>query len=153
MSDYFQKHQDQRRPLPCLLLASIWVLAFRHIYLHGIPYDNSLLAILMLALAMTLLLFRLKRSIGIDRNGLSYKMAPFHRTDSHIKLHEVIHTSVRVYHRVTTLQGWGRGIFLNGDEKSCTNNGFSGLEILLKNGKNILWPNQSQGNTRAAQEV
>lgn len=141
MNDYFEESQYQRRAMPWLLVAAIWGLTLSHVYQHGITHHNGLLTVAMLlpALAITLLLYRLKLSIYIDRNGLSYKMSPFHRKYSHIDFHDIMHTSLRAYNRGKTFRGWGWGISLGSNYKSYTIDGFSGIEIMLKNGKKIFF--------------
>ena len=140
MSNLFEEHQYQRRLLPWILVAGIWIASIWNIYKNGISAEHNIydiLILLILPLTITLLLFLFRLSIKIDKEFFMFKMFPFHWHFRKIKLNEISNATVKEYNTDRTFHGWGMGIQWNKNYRSYTVNGYKGVEISLKKGKEI----------------
>ena len=140
MSNIFEEHQYQRRLLPWFLITGIWTASIWHIYKNGISTEHTIygiLIILMLLLTIALLLFLFELSIKIDKEYFMFKMFPFYWQYRKIRLNEISNATVKEYNTDRTFHGWGMGIPLNKNYKSCTVKGYKGVEISLNDGKKI----------------
>ena len=80
MNSLFEEHQYQRRLLPWILVAGIWIASIWHIYNNGISAEHTMydiLILLILPLTITLLLFLFKLSIKIDKEYFIFRMFRF----------------------------------------------------------------------------
>ena len=101
------------------------------------PYDyDSQILVIVLLVATLLLIFMFKLYIEIDEKGIQYKFFPFHRTMKLITWNEIENCQTRTYRPISEYGGWGYKIGMGGTAFNVKGN--QGIQIKLKNGKNIL---------------
>jgi len=125
---------------------------------EGIPMgdkpasDTILLAIsvgvtvLMLGIFLLLLKARLNTTLGMS--GIEFRFIPFHRRVHLISWTEVAKAYVRTYRPIVEFGGWGIRFGLKG--RAYNVSGKQGLQLVMKNGKKILFGTQKPNEIRSA---
>jgi len=107
----------------------------------------SILAILLVAG----LIFTFKLDTRIDENGIHYKFFPFHLKMKTIQWKNIKKVHVRNYNPIGEYGGWGlkSGAFWNKSKGTAINvSGTIGIQLELKNGKNILIGTQKEHDAK-----
>ena len=102
------------------------------------------------------IIFVFKLSSRIDEQGFHYKFFPFHLKYRIIKWQEINSAYVRTYDAITEYGGWGlKGGALWNKSKGIAINvsGDIGIQLELKNGKNILIGTNKQQEAEAVLET
>lgn len=108
--------------------------------------DNGLILITVLILLLLIvsayLLFGSQLVIEINRSGISYNFYPFFKKTKNIPKESIKDYEVRKYKPIMEYGGWGikKGIKGKGDAFNVSGN--IGLQIVLKDGKRVLFGTQ-----------
>lgn len=100
----------------------------------------TLVALFTLLISMSILTIRL--DTYIDLSGISYRFVPFHLKSRTIRWDEVDKAYIRKYNPIRDYGGWGIrwGSYGKGNAYNIAGN--MGLQIVLKNGKKVLFGTQ-----------
>ncbi|KQC29623.1 DUF6141 family protein [Flagellimonas eckloniae] len=74
----------------------------------------------------------------IDENGIHYRFIPFHLNFKKISWYNVQECYIREYSPISEYGGWGIKIVPSKNSKAYTTKGTMGIQVVLKNGENIL---------------
>jgi hypothetical protein len=103
----------------------------------GVVGNNSLIALAVVA-CVVMLLVVMNLHTRINETGISFCFFPFHIKPQQIRWDEVEVVYIREYNALTEYGGWGiRGLF--GDRKAYNVKGNIGLQLVLRDGKKILF--------------
>lgn len=137
---------------PVLAVFSIFIFGFYKQIIQGQPFgDNpmsdsglivtSILVVLVLGSVMALFLFA-ELSIQIDREGVHYRFFPFHFKDHLIPREMIEKAEVVTYRPLRDYGGWG--IRFGSKGKAYNVRGNKGLQLSLRNGKQVLFGTQNE---------
>ena len=112
--------------------------------------DGVLILNFFLILALIYLLTSLSLTVKISRDTVYYKFKPFHLKWKSIKEDEIEKIYVREYKPVLEYGGWGLRSKMNGKGIAFTMKGDKGIQIDLKNGKNVLIGTQKSDEAEKA---
>lgn len=99
----------------------------------------------LISLGVLWLFLRARLLVEIDGEELRYRFAPFHRKIHTLNWNDVSEAKIRNYKAFKEFGGWG--IRYNRKGKAFTASGKMGLDLKLKNGKQVLF------STHRAEEV
>lgn len=122
----------------------------------GKPFGNNPMSDTGLIITTALVIFVTSAIIGllvfmrletrIDRETISFRFVPFHRSWHIVRWNEVTEANVVTYNPIGDYGGWGIGSGKKG--KAYNVKGNKGLLIRLKSGKNILLGTQQNQNLK-----
>lgn len=99
------------------------------------------------------IIFLFKLTTRIDEKGIHYKFFPFHWSFKIIKWSEIDNAYVRTYNALKEYGGWGLKGTANWNTsskgKAINVSGNLGIQLKLKNGKNLLIGTQKQENAKS----
>jgi len=91
------------------------------------------------------IILSMKLKFRIDENGIYYRFIPFHFSDRFMPWNEISKAYVRKYNAIYEYGGWGlRMGFFRKKGNAINVSGNIGLQLELKNGKNILIGTQKE---------
>lgn len=94
-----------------------------------------------IVLLIAVLFVFLKLKTRVDEQGIHYQFLPIHFSEKSILWNEIEKCYVRKYNPITEYGGWGiRG--LGSKNKAYNTQGNIGLQLVLKNGKKLLFGTQ-----------
>ena len=102
---------------------------------------NEFIGTLIGVTVSVLLIFFFKLTTRIDEEGIHYQFFPFHFSMRVLLWSEISTAVIRTYDPIGEYGGWGLkgGAFWNYGKGKCINvSGDIGLQLTLKNGKNLL---------------
>ncbi len=149
MKTYFREEQKNIHAFIWIIMIFVTILAlyakYKTFFLKQVfgnmpPTDNlfhfsDIIIIVILALLATLNL-----TVEIREDGIHYRYFPFHIKFRHISWTEVKDMAVRKYSPLNEYWGWGIRHGISG--KAYNMKGNKGLQLVLKNGKRILFGTQ-----------
>ncbi len=109
--------------------------------------NAELITIICTLILASSVIFFFKLSSRIDEKGIHYKFFPFHLSYKFIKWNAIDKAYVRTYHPLSEYGGWGikSGAPWNKSKGKAVNvSGDIGIQLELKNGKNLLIGTQKQ---------
>ncbi|MBM3420522.1 MAG: hypothetical protein FJY11_05240 [Bacteroidetes bacterium] len=145
-SGYFSEIQRFRQTWLWFLilgLLGLFVWGFIQQIIMDIPWGNNpasdtgLMLFSLIPAGITLLFLVARLETRLDRNGISYRFFPFHRTRKTIYWNELAGTTVKKYRPLADYGGWGIRTG-RGGEKAFNVSGRYGVSLELKDGKRIL---------------
>jgi hypothetical protein len=89
-----------------------------------------------IVLAIMLLVLFTRLTTEISKEGISYRMWPFHKKPKLLAWSDIEHVEVKKYNPIKVYGGWGVRVGLNGRAYNIKGN--MGLQIKLTSGKHIL---------------
>lgn len=105
---------------------------------------------------LTLLIFFMKLSTRIDKEGIQYQFYPFHFSMKKISWDKIEKAYVRTYLPISEFGGWGLrgGFFFNkGKEEAVNISGNIGIQLILKSGKKLLIGTQKEREAKNVLET
>lgn len=104
--------------------------------------DLGVTLVTLLTLILSVAIFAIRLDTFIDRNGIRYRFVPFHFKEKSIRWEDVDKAYVRKYNPILEYGGWGIrwGTFGKGNAYNMSGN--MGLQLVLKNGKKVLFGTQ-----------
>lgn len=108
--------------------------------------DWVLIMINALIFGLIVLFLASKLELSMDEKGITYRFFPFHRKTFFVAWEDVLRPEVRTYSPIGEFGGWGlRG----GKNNRCyTMYGTMGIDVLLKDGRRILFGTQKAMEAR-----
>ena len=95
------------------------------------------LIVILCVLPIIVLLYFLKLKTVIDERGINYQFFPIHKTLKLIAWSDLEECYIREYKPISEYGGWGYK-FASGGAKALNVKGNKGIQLKLKNGKNLL---------------
>jgi hypothetical protein len=104
--------------------------------------DLGITLVLLLMSIVTWFLLSIRLDTTVDHNGIRYRFFPFHLTTKAISWDDVSKAYIRKYNPIMDYGGWGIrwGTFGKGNAYNVAGN--MGLQLVLKNGKKLLFGTQ-----------
>ena len=158
-SNYFQEVQHVRQPWIYILIAvitGIWAWQMVQQVLMGIPFGSNpapdLVIVItgLIPMGALFLVLSLRLETKVDKEGIHYRMWPFHRAFRDISCEEISHWEVRKYHPIRDYGGWGirTSFYRRGQAYSIMGN--RGVYMEMRDGKKILLGTQREEELRSA---
>ncbi|WP_405605700.1 hypothetical protein [Polaribacter sp. Asnod1-A03] len=117
---------------------------------------NDLIITLVGVLGSVSIIFFFKLITRIDEFGIHYQFFPFHFSLKKISWSEITAAKVRTYDPIGEYGGWGLkgGAFWNKGKGKCINiSGDIGIQLVLKNGKQLLIGTQKENQAKQVLET
>lgn len=132
----FNEDQKFSKIVNYILLAVtlIWLVSF--LYSFNTPAFWGMIFSGTLLIALNVLFFNISLHTEIDSEGISIKFHPFHLKPKKFMFSEMQKCYVRKYNSLVEYGGWGIRYGING--KAYNTRGNMGIQIVLKNNKEIL---------------
>jgi len=104
--------------------------------------DLGITLVLLLMTVTTMLLLSIRLDTEVDKDGIKYRYFPFHLTTKAISWDDVSKAYIRKYNPIMEYGGWGIrwGTYGKGNAYNVAGN--MGLQLVLKNGKKLLFGTQ-----------
>ncbi len=144
-------------PMVALFGAGIWQQIIR-----GIPWGNNPMsdtglivanvAVFLILGATTWLLFTLRLRTEVTDRGVHYRFPPFLPAKRTIAREEIAEYAVRKYNPVREYGGWGFRVGNRKTGKAYNVKGDMGLQLVLKDGRRVLFGTQRPGALQAAMD-
>lgn len=93
---------------------------------------------LLIIILVAMLFYHLKLKTRIDEKGIGYQFSPFHLKPTAITWNLISKCYIRKYKGFTEFGGWGMKRRIYGKGRCYTTKGNIGLQLELKNGKQVL---------------
>jgi hypothetical protein len=140
---FFERQRFNQVWLWALILmvnfVAIFYLFLPHIFIMHPPGENSLGALLLVLVCLTIttLLYMWRLETMMNSNGIHLKLFPFQRKYRTYTWDEISKVSVREYNPLLEYGGWGYRVTI-GNGVAYNIRGNQGIQILIKDGKKIL---------------
>lgn len=124
------------------------IYGFIHQVILGNQFGNNpasdivLTLIVLFTFLITLSILTIRLDTYIDFSGISYRFVPFHLKSRMIKWEEVDKAYIRKYNPIRDYGGWGIRWGSYGKGNAYNMSGNMGLQLVLKNGKKVLFGTQ-----------
>lgn len=104
--------------------------------------DIALTLVALFTLLISLSILAIRLDTYVDNSGISYRFVPFHLKTKKIHWDEVDRAYVRKYNPIRDYGGWGIRLGAFGKGNAYNMSGNMGLQLVLKNGKKVLFGTQ-----------
>jgi len=142
----FSEIQKMRQLWVWILVISITALAWYGFIVQiilktsfgGRPAPDIILVVfwIVFGLGLPVFLCAVRLTVEVREDGIYFRFFPFHRTFRRIGFEEIRSCRVRQYHPIREYGGWG--IRKGRSGRAYNMSGNLGVELALKNGKNLL---------------